>query len=41
MMAYRATPQSYTGITPNMLVTVSENNMPCARVYTLRMLGIP
>ena len=33
MMAYRATPQSSTGYTPNMLVTGRENNMPCDLTY--------
>ncbi len=33
MMAYRATPQSFTGFTPNMLVTGRENNMPCDLIF--------
>ncbi len=33
MMAYRATPQSSTMFTPNMLVTSRENNMPCELIF--------
>ncbi len=32
-MAYRATLQTSTGFTPNMLVTSKENNMPCDLIY--------
>ncbi len=33
MMAYRATPQTSTGFTPNMLVTGKETNMPVDLIY--------
>ncbi len=33
MMAYRATPQTLTGFTPNMLVTGKETNMPMDLIY--------
>ncbi len=33
MMAYHATPQTLTGFTPNMLVTVKEMNMAVDLIY--------
>ncbi len=33
MMAYRVTPQTSTGFTPNILVTGKENNLPCDLIY--------
>ncbi len=33
MMAYRATPQTSTGFTPNMLVTGKETNVPVDLIY--------
>ncbi len=33
MMAYHAIPQTTTGFTPNMLVTVKETNMPVHLIY--------
>ncbi len=33
MMAYRATPQTSTGFSPNMLVTRKETNMPVDLIY--------
>ncbi len=33
MMAYRATPKTLTGFTPNMLVTGKETNMPVDLIY--------
>ncbi len=33
MMAYRSTPQTLTGFTPNMLVTGKEMNMPVDLIY--------
>ncbi len=33
MMAYRATPQTSTGFSPNMLVTGKEINMPVDLIY--------
>ncbi len=33
MMAYRATPQTSTGFTPNMLVTGKEMNIPFDLIY--------
>ncbi len=36
MMAYRATPQTSTGFTPNMLVTGKEMNIPVDLIYGSR-----
>ncbi len=36
MMAYRATPQTSTGFTSNMLVTSKENNIPCNLILAPR-----
>ncbi len=33
MMAYRPTPETSTGFTPNMLVTGKETNMPVDLIY--------
>ncbi len=33
LMAYRATPHSTTGFSPNMLVYDRENSMPCDILY--------